>query len=90
MSTVADDVARIVAVLADANMALRENRPIDLQELNGMVSQLCDKVRAEPDKATPETIATLGRLIQDLDALATAVTKHRDDLAARARESRER
>lgn len=87
MSTVAEDVARIAAVLADANLALRENRPIDLQELNGMVEQLCDKVRNAPEKATPETIATLGRLIQDLDALATAITKHRDDLAARAREN---
>lgn len=89
MSDVAEDVARIAAVLADANLALRENRPVDLQELNGMVEQLCDKVRGDPEKATPETIETLGRLIQDLDALATAITRHRDDLAARARENGE-
>ena len=89
MSTVAEDVARIAAVLADANAALRENRPIDLQELNGMVEQLCDRVRADPEKATPETVATLGRLIEDLDALATAITKRRDDLAARLEENGE-
>lgn len=80
---VADDVRRIETVLADASAALAEGRSVDLTELNGMVEELCEKVRETPDGATPETVESLSRLIGKLDALAGEITKRRDALGPR-------
>ena len=75
------DIAAVAAALDEARALAEAGAPIDLSGMDARVAELCAAAQANTDKAL---LADLESLIAALDALAEALARQQETMAAAA------
>ncbi|MBP2311846.1 hypothetical protein [Azospirillum soli] len=75
------DIAAVAAALDEARAQAETGAPIDMTGLDARVAELCGTAQASGDKTL---LADLESLLRALDALAEALARQQDSMAAAA------